>query len=355
MATLSRDDFKQLHLLLTSAYLTAGELRQLVTLAGQNLDHLVPTAATLADAIPAVILAADRDGWLADLIETMKRQKPMRADVQAFSVRLAAATGGPVDPYVDRVIRRNKVLVDREPLRAAVRNMEHDPLLRFLVVTGEEKTGKTWSRHFVTHVWERRQTFDLGWIDLVDMYYRSPHVQPLTPEPVAEKMFSYLRLDPDLLPAKDDEKYERWSQRVCNEVIRLLPAALPRQQWLMFDGFNTVPLHDGTLAFIEQFASLVESARTDLRVILIGWKGSLPPDAEDLAVRDVCRAFTDDDVKDFFEKVHRLRAPGLDDENLAKKVAESVANVKRAVAQAAAFPNQALGDAVASEWARVAP
>jgi hypothetical protein len=355
MATLSRDEFKTLHALMTSAYQSAAELRLLVTQSGENLDNLVPPTATLANAIPAVIKAAEGDGWLADLIDTMKQQKPMRADIQGFTLalpppRTPAAT---VNPYVDRVIRRNKMMVDRGPLRTAVRDMEQDPVLRFLVVTGEEKTGKTWSRHFVTHIWERRGTFDLGWLDLADMYYRSSSLQPLTPEPVAMKLFSHLRLDQALVPGKDDEKYERWSQRVCNELIRLLPGALPRQQWLMFDGFNAVPLHDGTIAFIEQFATLVESARTDLRVILIGWKGTLPPDAEDLAVRDVCRAMTEDDVKDFFEPVHRQRLPGVTDEALARAVAESVANVKQAAARGAAYPNKALGDAVASEWARL--
>jgi hypothetical protein len=351
MAKLGTPEWKELLKLLTSAYLTLEKLRTLVTLSGRPVDDVFPPSALLGAAIPAVIMNADSEGWLADLVEQMKLQNPNRADIQAFTPILSApAAVATVDPYVDRVIRRNRLLVNREPLRKAVRNMETDPLVKFLIVTGEEKTGKTWSRHFVTHVWEQRKTFDLGWIDLVQIYDSTPKTEPLTPELVAAKMFSYLKLAPNLIPDKDDEKYERWSQRVCNEVIRSLqPLAKP--YWLMFDGFNSVPLHDGTIAFIEQFAGVVESSLQDVHVVLIGWKGTLSSDAEALAEREVCQVMADDDIKDFFERMHKLRSPALSDEEIAKKAAQSFANVKRALQAGAKLTNSTLGDAVSREWA----
>ena len=321
-----------------------------MTLSGQTFDDFVPANAGLKDAIPALIITAESEGWLADLVAQMKADNPARADIQAFTPNLPPLVAvAIVDPYLDRVVRRNRLLVNRDPLRNAVRNMETDPLVKFLIVTGEEKTGKTWSRHFITHIWEQRRTFDLGWIDLGDIYERTPKTEPLTPEPVAAKMFSYLKLAETLIPEKDDEKYERWSQRVCNEVIRSL-TPLARPYWLMFDGFNSVPLHDGTIAFIEQFAGIVESSLQDVHVVLLGWKGTLSSDAEALAERDVCQVMSDDDIKDFFERVYKSRSPGLSDAEIAKNAAQSFANVKRAVQAGASLTNTLLGDAVLREW-----
>jgi hypothetical protein len=350
MSKLSPPEWKVLHALITSAYQTLARLRTLVDLSGRTFDDIVPANAVLPSAIPAVIMNAQNEGWLADLVAQMKLQNQGRVDIQAFTLNLPAPDAvAIVDPYVDRVIRRNRLLVNREPLRNKVRNMETDPLVKFLIVTGEEKTGKTWSRHFVTHIWEQRRTFDLGWIDLVDIYERTPKTEPLTPEPVAARMFSYLKLAANLLPEKDDEKYERWSQRVCEQVIRSLPA-LPKPCWLMFDGFNSVPLHDGTIAFIEQFAGIVESSLPDVHVVLIGWRGTLSSDAEALAERDVCQVMSDEDIKDFFERVHKARSPALGNDEIAKKVAQSFANVKRAVQAGATVTNAVLGDAVSREW-----
>jgi hypothetical protein len=356
MWKLSPEELRQLLGLIGSAYASAGLLRVMLALEGHNLDDLTTPTATLPETILSVVLRAQADGWLPDLVEAIKRDQPGRADIQAFT--LPVPDDAPVagsDPYEDWVVRRNKVLVDREPLRDAVRNLEQTNAYRFLVVTGEEKTGKTYSRHFITHIFERRRTFELGWINLVDLY--RPATGPLTPEPIAERLFSYLRLDPALVPAKDDEKYERWSQRACDALIRALPAFQPGAprvaKWLMLDGFNSVPVHDGTIAFVEEVSRHVEATLTDVRLILLGWKGVLPEDAEDLALRETVMAISDQSLKDFFQRVHKQRAPALSDSDLAKAVAQSVANVKRAVQPGIARINVALGDAVAHEWSQL--
>jgi hypothetical protein len=119
----------------------------------------------------------------------------------------------------------------------------------------------------------------------------------------------------------------------------------------MVDGFNSVPLHDGTIAFVEEVARQVEATLTDLRLILLGWKGMLPEDAEDLAVREKVLPISDQHLTTFFERVHRQRSPALGEADLAKLVAQSIAKVKRAVKPDVIRVNVALGDAVSREWA----
>ena len=355
MWRLSPAELRQLLDLIRSAYPAVGLLRVLLELEGHPFDDLTTPTATLPETILSVVLRAQADGWLPDLIVAIKRDQPGRQDIQAFTLPVPDASPAGVDPYEDSVVRHTKVLVDREPLRDAVRNLEQSDAYRILVVTGKEKTGKTYSRHFITHIFERRKTFELGWINLVTLY--RPATGPLTPEPIAERLFSYLKIDPALVPPKDDEKYERWSQRACDALIRALPPFQPGAprvaKWLMLDGFNSVPIHDGTIAFVEEVSRHVEATLTDLRLILLGWKGVLPEDAEDLALRETVTAISDQNLKDFFRRVHKQRTPALSEEDLAKAVAKSLANVKRAVHPDAPLINVALGDAVAQEWSEL--
>jgi hypothetical protein len=353
MWRLSPQEFSHRVALIASAYQSTGELGVLLGLEGHNIENLTAPNAKLAETIYSVVLRAQADGWLSTLVAAIKRDKAARADIQAFTLRAPETATAAADPYEDFIVRRARVLLDRASLRDAVRSLEQGDSYRFLVVTGGEKTGKTYSRHFITHIFERRQSFELGWINLLDLYRREEG--PLTPEPVAHRLFSYLRIDPALVPPKDDEKFERWSQRACDALIRALPPLQPGAprlaKWLMIDGFNAVPLHDGTIAFIEEVARQVEATLIDIRLILLGWKGLLPEDAEDLAIRDTCMPIPDDELKNFFERLHKELSPVLAEGDLARRVAQSIANVKRAVPPGCPTFNAVLGDAVAHEWA----
>jgi hypothetical protein len=362
---MGRDEFKTLQDLLSTAYTTADELEGLIARTGRNLQHFVALT-TLPTMIGRVMVAANNEGWWPELVQALKADRPDRADIQAFAIRFptapapAPASGPGSDPYDDHVVRSLRVLVNRRKLRSIVRELEERTAHRLLVVTGGRKMGKTYSRHFITHIHDRRQTFQLGWINLVDLH--SPSEGPLTPQPVVERVFAHLGLDPDLVPQPEDERYDRWSQRVCNLLIRKLPKPQagvdPVPTWLVMDGFNAVPVHEGTIAFVQELARQVEGALSVIRLILLDWTRELPEDAEVIALRETVTPFSDDDLKDFFERVHRARAanapqgePG--EEELARRVAQSVANIKQAVPSGDAAINELLGSAVAREWERL--
>lgn len=189
-------------------------------------------------------------------------------EISAVADRLAVPPPPPTDPLTDIVIRGNMVLLDRHPLRQAVKRLlTNQTPTPILVVNGERYSGKSRTTFLIDHVGRCRPDIRFCRIRVDDEEERP------TVEDVFRDMITRLGGDPDDGPPMTNER--RWPRDLANRVSMQIKEA--SESWngswvLIFDGFNRDRLSEPIAAFVLQLASnIVEVSRTPHRLLLIDY------------------------------------------------------------------------------------
>jgi hypothetical protein len=295
-----------------------------------------------------VIKRAEQEAWLGDLLDAAVTHYPTICELK--TLRNEWAPVHPVaasDPYSVCLLRGSRPFINRDELRFAMRELEEDDGSRILVVHGESGTGKSYTRQYVTHRAEVRKE-RLAWIDLIELTNALRASHGIKPEHVARRLCDLMQLGSGFVAPKDDEQYARWNLTFCDRLSGYLSKS-PQRWWIIVDGFNSVLLPDATHGLFTQLASHVESMMPSVRLILLGYTGSLPLDASDSARRDMASRLSDDHVGKFFTHVYGMRGGAFTQQD----VVESTARVRAVVSQDDPRPNQTLGRAAGVEAKRV--
>lgn len=314
-----------LHDALSDAYPFGHDIRELCAVVGippyrihweQSADQLWP----------AVTRECARAGVLAVLVREICHRKP------AVSSRLSAVLDAQTAPpswYTPRERHLSllmgpgyrRAFLDRRALRLHLVDLiRHD--YPVLAITGRSGTGKSYSRHLIQHLAEDPALrCELRIVDLEDEFY-----DEVTPVDFVATLARRLGL-----PAHFDVDLDTEQSRTVRELVEVFVGrfvALPsRLRWLFVDGLDRPHVRPGVHAVVGRLATEIERGQLpNTRLIVTGHPGDFAPSVlEHLRHEDLAEV-TLSHVEDFFSGVAEHVGRELSDDELAKLVAEVLAD-----------------------------
>ncbi len=158
---------------------TVGDLRALLTppLATQPAGFLdnAADASSAETYLPLLIRLSDHFGFVLLLIERVLERFPANAVLESqvrplmasIRSREPAAGAASTNPF-DACDLDGTLMIDRAPLRQAMRGLSGGGNPRIVGVAGDARSGKTHSKYFIQHISEKEQTYDAVIVDLND-------------------------------------------------------------------------------------------------------------------------------------------------------------------------------------------
>lgn len=250
-------------------------------------SQIVPMNAAYANAIPLLVDAADEQNWLRDLVKRLVDTFAARAEFSAVLVEIdrTATVRTVLDPFEEVWLEGDRPFVNRRPLRAQLLNLTNQAGSSVLLVDGGPQSGKTFSFYLINHV-APTKGFKVSKFRMM----RLPK-----PDDLAAEILGRLGADRPL-PAIGNESAERWAEKLADIVAHAIEGQKSLRMFV-FDEFSDTPLPDGTVSFIIRLATYAdEELRPYLRVVLMRFRGTLPQELDDVALRDDAAGFTSTDM-----------------------------------------------------------
>jgi hypothetical protein len=192
------------------------------------------------------------------------------------------------DPWV---LDGGRPFVNRRNLRSCIRRLLHASGETVLLIDGPRGSGKSYSTHLIRHT-----AIQHGFTVLSFDGDTLRSARDLAREIIE-------RLGEQVPVLSDDlESMERSAVRYAAIVAQTLQAR-KRRAFLIFDIFDDHTPSDVTSFVVRLARSSDEDARPWLRIVLIGFRGSLPASLRDVALVDDIAPFTRDDVRVLLEGV----------------------------------------------------
>jgi hypothetical protein len=345
---LSPDHFTRLNDALVAVLRDRDDLQVFVEMKlGRRLD-LLTKEARIDVMILNVVKRADQDAWLPQLLDSAIKKSPDNAELKALRAELIVPDGAvPGSPWSVCMIRGDQAFINRRDLRTHMCDLEKPGGRRILIVNGDERTGKSYTRQFVTHrvdVLGERPIL----IDLAELH-RNRRGERVMPDDVARSLCNLLGIASSFVLSKEDEQYARWSLDFCQRLSGHL-ANWPTRVWIIVDEFNSVVLPESTLGLFNQLAKHIESMMTQVRLVLLGYGKGLPPiEVDESAYKDEAMRISDVELGEFFRQIYASRRPVVDEND----VVTSTALVRAQVQATDPFPNKVIGSEAAHEARRI--
>jgi hypothetical protein len=259
-----------LHKALLAAF-SYHELKRLLDLRIRRKIENITLGSDLKIVAAEVIAAAERDGWLAALVEAAHAEKPENEEMQAAYAALVKARGGvDVAPWQTRLLRGRRLLFDRHGLRKALPRLVDAAGISVLLVKGPAKSGKSHSEYMLHHVAEARGDFRVHAFALDE-------IPDTKPEELAFDIVSRIGGDPETLPTAGVASAARHVIRLVDWIGKEIQR-LATTRWLFFDGCGNAAVPPPTRDLILQLMLRADGElRRWLRVIAVDYPGALPP------------------------------------------------------------------------------
>jgi hypothetical protein len=259
---------------------TLDELQELVIFTrGQTLDRYVPASATKPLACALLVMGASSEGWERQLLDKAVEKKPKNPLLDAFAAQYRS-TPSPVavDPCDAPLLRAQRLFIDRQDLRARLRELTSAKAARVLVIRGERYSGKSHSRFLMDHLAENGGGFRSVVVDLAAEEINSP-------DELASVIVAKIGGDARQLPPQGLSTAPRWGLFLATAIQNEVKSR-GYHFWLVFDGLNKDGLSTETLGVILNLAIRAELDVPAMRVVLIDLEGNLPPEIDDRALRE---------------------------------------------------------------------
>jgi hypothetical protein len=329
-----------------------GELVDRGTKSRWSLDQ-VAAPGDLPFRIGAIVRHARDNGWLLDLVDAagaMRTQSQMIARLKQRSDFRREIE--PEDDF-SAVFIRGRPLVDRLPLRAALRNLDGGNGTPFFVIDGDARSGKSYSATLINYMKSRRADLRVAMVEL-DALGQDGEVKAAD---IGASISSQLSLgDP---PLAGQEQDARWVLQFCDWLVGVIPAN--DAYWIVVDGFGKVSLSMGARDLVKQLGRRVDKRLSNVRLILIDYDErvefeSLTRQAEYERVGMIPPTVVAAGLKSYFEIVYKERANAwgqtLSQTTLDSQVDKSVVTVLARMG-AQDEPMVALGRAADEETRRI--
>lgn len=350
MARLTRDQLKRLLDALLAAYQKREDFEFLVfSIDNRPLDQLARTG-DLTNDIRRVVMVATQERWIADLVAEAASDRPRVAELADLAKELTpiVTLAAVADPWKACLVN-GLPLVDRQPVRDAVRNLDTQGGSRLLSISGPATSGKSHTLNLVS--WRADEGKDgLVLIELSKLVDRSAAAQdPVSPRRLAEAICEQMGVDPALLLPEGGEQDSRWGYAFCNRlqayVLKQRAAnPSPVRWWIAIDELNSVPISQQTSDLLKELATRIGKVLTEFRLVLLGYADVLPPNIGAVQ-RAELEHLTGDELQTYFIDLYLSTGKPPDPD----RVAQAIAYVLQRFNPSDPLRMRALGEHVAAE------
>lgn len=333
---LQEDQRKRLLDALKDVFSTKEQVEELTLQAINRSVDQISLASDLSAVLLKIITTAEDEGWIGNLVDAAIALRPASQDMKTARAELdLIITNEREDHYAACWLIGDRVMVGRSTLRKALcRLSQPESGKHILVVQGLKPfSGKSHSLQLIRYLEERRGGFKLIWADLSRLA-ASAEGGILLPQDLGQVLVNQMGLIG--MPARENEKDERWVQRFCDWLTGQL---LVKQidYWIVIDSFSKTLLPEGTHDLIRELALRIETNLGRLRLILLSYADmdSLPSEVfgglEEEPIPDPAQQINKTELLAFFGKLYEERKRLRNTDFEPQDIAISVANVLREV------------------------
>jgi Effector-associated domain 1 len=276
---------------------------ELLKLDKGSLDKHAATKLAAPDRMIQLVVNANREGWIRDLVKAVVLARPNRPEVKAFTAKYPdtepARSPMLTNPWDTYQIPGGRLFIGRQSLRTYLKRIEQPLDKKLLIVTSTSRNiGKTYTKDLILFAAQQRPLNKVNYIDLdVEIYDAGS---------LARKVASDWNVDPETLPKQDKEQAARWIQHLTRFLITDSPATNGMIRWIVLDGFREKIPSLEVQEFIAQLAVAIQThAHAAFRLVLINYTQLLP-----LTLRppfsfvDVVEKITDDEIGLALTEIH---------------------------------------------------
>lgn len=293
----------------------------------------VPPTVPYADAVSALVVAADGQGWLRVFVERLSKKFEQRTELSDVLAEIdrAATPKTDANPFEEVLLEGGRPFVNRKPLRAHLVDLLSRQGASVLRVDGEPQTGKSYSYYLINHVAPARG-FEVHKFKMSSLP---------TPDELAFDILDRIGVDASI-PPLGQESAERWAEKIANALQRAIRES-GTARLFVFDDFSTTPLPEGTQSLIVRLATYAdEELHPFLRVVLVRFPGTLPPEVEDITPLDIAQPFTPTDEVAVVMKVGAARKWSISEGAVKAKIDEYQQSAGRTLNERFKFLRQLL-------------
>lgn len=274
-------------------------------------NRIVTGGGSYTTAVTQLVPAADEEGWIRPLVQQLIVKFPARPEFKDIlkEIDRAAPVKTAADPFDEVLLAGPRPFANRQPLRAALRDLTDPEGPPMLLIDGEQKTGKSFSFYLINHVGPTKNY----------VVSRFPMAQLPKPNTLAEDILGRIGATRELKPM-GDESAERWAEKLADTVKDAIEEK-GKARLFVFDDFPDIPLPAGTASFIIRLARYAdEELRKYLRVVLMRFRSVLPSELDEVASHEVVQPFTPTDMVAVVMQVAKARQWSVTEDVVKKRV-----------------------------------
>lgn len=273
----------------------------------------VSPGVTIDNIVNVVVDRAILEGWIGAIVSQLPRNAATAAELDVILTQLKdQPQPTSADPFQEVLLEGNRPFANRVDLRLSLRTLCQAAGSPLLVVTGDPRTGKSFSFYLAQHI-ARQHGFITSQFDIGALA-----------DPVALATEVLRRVG---VPLKNQTTGLESGQRTGKDLADQIKDALEernQRRLLVFDGFPVAPdapLPPETISFIVRLATYAdEELRPLLRILLIRFHEPLPDAIDDVAERDQAQPFNDADMLAVLRQVAMARGWRVSDQALQDEI-----------------------------------
>lgn len=241
------------------------------TLFAKELPVNVATTRDLVVHALRICVERGQDGGPPTWLETLLVSRVSNLEqepIPAILRRLRNPPPPPPDPLDALLLVTDIPFLNRTKLRNRLRSIGHEQSLQpVLVVTGPEKSGKSYSTRLIDHYCGERVN-----VVLCEVSLQPGQEESTGPEDVARDLVSQMGGSVGGIPPRNTVE-DRWTYDLATWVLHEAVSKEEFSWWMVLDGFNHPRARDDTRKFVRDLAARVTTgiAARRCRVILLGF------------------------------------------------------------------------------------
>jgi hypothetical protein len=259
---------------LLAAFPEPARIEELLMWCDKTFSHYQVAGTDFRHNVLAVTRAAEHEGWLVGLLEHAAAMvadptlQQLLAGIRPVPARAEA------DPFAACRLSGGHVMIDRSTLRDGLRQLREPHGRRILVVNGPRYSGRSHTLQLISYHHLIRQSPRVIPVDLdVFARMRGPHIV-VTPHDLAAAITRKLGYACRIADPPQDGQWSTWVINFCDD-FEPFAADDTRSPWLLLDALDSVVTLQSTLDLIGELARRIAQHLTGLRLVLLGYGGSL--------------------------------------------------------------------------------
>jgi hypothetical protein len=294
------EDLIPIYEALLEAFPQRARIVELLLRCNRMFDHYEITGTDFSGNVLAVTMTAEREGWLVGLLEQAVAKVPDAKLQRLLDGLRHTPVRADADPFTACRLSGGYVMIDRSPVRDGLRQLREPNGRRILVVNGPRYSGRSHTLQLISYHHLVRQSPRVVPVDLaVFARMRGPQVV-VTPHDLAVSITSKLGYQCQVADPPHDGQWSTWVIKFCDD-FEPFAADDARNPWLLIDALDSVVTLQSTLDLIGELARRIAQHLTGLRLVLLGYGGSLAAisrqvrthDLDQIGVAEVLEFFRD--------------------------------------------------------------